>query len=373
MNEKITTVAFHTYTRALMIKALLEAEGIDCFLSGENIVQPAVGAGVRIRVKESDVPKAIGVIERISREWGESKEKAIKRMFSARRILVPVDFSDYSLNACRYAIGIAERFKAEVKLFHAHFKPILDVPAYEGSHMYQLNYDKYFEELEIMARRKLIQLRDELQKEIDEKHLSHVTLSYGTASGFAEDAIIEYSHRYKPGLVVIGTHGVGQKTEGIFGSVALKLIDDLDIPLLAVPSTAPYTDLDHIRHLIYATDFDESDVMAIHKLLFFMRLHHMELHCVHISVGKQKPWDPVKMESLRSTFEDDFPGQKVNCAIIVSDNVLTGLEAYMRNHDVGIVAFTTHKRNLFTQFFTPSITRQALRRFNKPVFIFQTH
>ncbi|MDP2423249.1 MAG: universal stress protein [Bacteroidales bacterium] len=372
MKDKLTTIAIHTYSRALMLKTQLESAGIDCSLTGVNIVQPSVGGGVKLKVRNIEVAHALKIIEAIKEESGRDKEKTVKQMQRIRRILVPVDFSDYSLNACRYAIGLAEKFKAEVKLFHAHFKPILDIPAYEGSHMYQLNYDKYFEEIEIRARRNITELKDLLKKEITDQKITGVTLSYSLGSGFADEAIMDFCEKYNPGLVVIGTHGVAEKTEGIFGSVAAKLIDRLNVPLLAVPASASYKGLDKVKNGLYATDFDENDVIALHKLIHFIRPFKMHLHCVHISIGRKKPWDPVKMESLQHSFKEDFPGQKLTCNIMVSDDVLIGLETYMRNNNVGLIAFNTHKHSLFAQLFTTSITRNAIKRFNKPVFIFQS-
>jgi hypothetical protein len=98
----------------------------------------------------------------------------------------------------------------------------------------------------------------------------------------------------------------------------------------------------------------------------------MKLYCVHVSIGQKKPWDPVKMDTLRSYLKEEYPEQKLKCSIMVSDNIFNGLETYIRNNNISIVSFNTQKRNLFTQLFTPSITRKALSRFEKPVFIFRS-
>jgi nucleotide-binding universal stress UspA family protein len=372
MNNKLTTIAFHTYSRALLIQSQLEAAGIECFLSNVNDVQPAVGGGVRLKVRNKNIEKALRIIEKASATAGKGKEKTVKKMHSVRRILVPVDFSDYSLNACRYAIGLAAKFKAEVKLFHAFFKPVMEMPTYEGAHMYQLNFEKYFEEIEIWAKKQLVELMQDLNTYVKRKKLSGVKLSASVANGFAEDAIIEMHEKYKPGIVIMGTHGIGEKTEGIFGSVTSRLIDKLNVPLLTIPSAATFQGIAKIRNILYATDFDDSDFTTINKLINLIRPFNMKLYCVHVSIGQKKPWDPVKMDTLRSYLKEEYPEQKLKCSIMVSDNIFNGLETYIRNNNISIVSFNTQKRNLFTQLFTPSITRKALSRFEKPVFIFRS-
>lgn len=373
MDDKLTTIAFHTYHRALLLKSQLEAYGVDCFLSGENLIQPAVAGGVRLKVRSSEVEKALRIIEDLKVVSGSNKEKLFSRLQNVRRILVPVDFSEYSLNACYYAIELAAKFKAEVKLFHASFKPAVEVPpTYEGAHFYQINYNKYFEELDIKARRQLIEMRSELKTYVNKHGLSGIKLTYGILHGFAEDAIEEMCMKYRPGIVVIGTHGLGQTSEGFFGSVANRLIERLNVPILAIPASATYKGIGKTRNLLYATDFDETDYEALHKLIFLTRPFELSIHCVHISVGRKKPWDQVKMDSLRSSLHQDYPAQVIECSIMVSDNILNGLETYMRNNSIGLVAFNSHKRTLFTQLFAPSITKQALSRLTRPVFIFRS-
>lgn len=372
MEDKLTTIAYHTYSRALLLQSQLEAAKIDCFLTNVNVVQPNVGSGVRLRVRNKDVESALRIIEKSSVSFGKGKEKSVKQVHNIRRILMPVDFSDYSLNACRYAIGLAAKFKAEVKLFHAFFKPVMEMPTYEGAHMYQVNFDKYFDEIEIKAKKQLKDLMEELNLYIKKKRLSRVKLSATAANGFAEDAIIEMHEKYKPGIVIMGTHGIGEQTEGIFGSVASRLIDRLNVPLLSIPAVATYQGINKIRNILYATDFDDSDYMAINKLVNLIRPFNMKLHCVHVSIGCKKPWEPVKMDAIQEYVKEEYPGQRIKCSIMVSDDILNGLEAYIRNNNIGIVTFNTRKRSLFTQLFTPSITRKALSRFSKPIFIFRS-
>ncbi|MBE0661651.1 MAG: universal stress protein [Bacteroidales bacterium] len=372
MEDKLTTIAYHTYSRALLLQSQLEDAGIDCFLSNINIVQPAIGSGVKLKVRDNDVEKALRIIKKASDVAGKGKEKTVKQMHSVRRILLPVDFSDYSLNACQYAIGLAAKFKAEVKLFHAYFKPVMEMPAYEGAHMYQANFDKYFEEIEIKAKKQLHELVHELNQYIVRKKLGKIRISASLANGFAEEAIVEIIEKYNPGIVIMGTHGIGEQTAGIFGSVTLRLIDRLHVPLLTIPASATFKGIEKTKNILYATDFDDTDYAALNKLLNLIRLFDMKLHCVHVSIGRKKAWDSVKMDEMHNYIKEEYPSQRLKCSIMVSDNILNGLETYMRNNNIGLVSFNTHKRNMFTKLFTPSITRQALSRFSKPVFIFRS-
>ena len=50
-----------------------------------------------------------------------------------KKILVPVDYSDCSTFACRYAIKIACKLGAEIKFFHSYYSPAFDLIELAGA------------------------------------------------------------------------------------------------------------------------------------------------------------------------------------------------------------------------------------------------
>ena len=63
MEDKLVTLAIHTYEKAQILKTILETEGIEVYIHNVNQIQPVISAGVRVRIKESDLPHALRVIE----------------------------------------------------------------------------------------------------------------------------------------------------------------------------------------------------------------------------------------------------------------------------------------------------------------------
>jgi nucleotide-binding universal stress UspA family protein len=101
----------------------------------------------------------------------------------------------------------------------------------------------------LRSRRKgqLHELVQELESYIQKKNLGNIKVSATSANGFAEDAIAEIAEKYKPGIVIMGTHGIGEQTQGIFGSVTSRLIDRLTVPLLTIPAAATYQGIGKIK------------------------------------------------------------------------------------------------------------------------------
>ena len=119
MEDKLVTLAILTYTKAQILKNVLENEGIETYIHNVNQIQPVVSSGVRLRIKESDLPRALKITE--SSTWLSESivgEKTPKVDNKSNKILIPVDFSSYSMKACEFGFNLAKTENSEVILLH---------------------------------------------------------------------------------------------------------------------------------------------------------------------------------------------------------------------------------------------------------------
>jgi hypothetical protein len=63
MEEKLVTLAILTYAKAQILKSVLEKEGIKSYIQNVDLIKPVVSSGVRLRIKESDLPHALKITE----------------------------------------------------------------------------------------------------------------------------------------------------------------------------------------------------------------------------------------------------------------------------------------------------------------------
>ena len=78
MEEKLVTLAILTYTKAQILKNVLENEGIETYIHNVNQIQPVVSSGVRLRIKESDLPRAL----KITLKWSIALRRSLFRLIS---------------------------------------------------------------------------------------------------------------------------------------------------------------------------------------------------------------------------------------------------------------------------------------------------
>jgi nucleotide-binding universal stress UspA family protein len=367
IKERIITVGHFAWSRALLIQIILQDSGIDCFLVPKDTV---LSRGyVDVRVQEKDLENALKIISTAALATGSAKEHAIHKIQVIRRIMVPVDFSDISFNACRFAVSLAAKYKAEVKLVHVFYNPAIDVSPYADHYSYQIKLVESLREIEKSARENMLKLEHKLKIWSIKENMSQVHISVKLINGFSTDEIIGYSKIYRPALIIMGTRGLTRDNYKAFGRVVSKVIESSSIPVLALPA-GTVKSIGEIKSVLYATDFDPSDYSALNRLIQMMMPFNIKIHCVHISLVEKKIWDTVKLDELKAHLLNEYEGIDFSFINVVSDNLLTGIETYIRDNEIDALAVTTHKRNLLEKVFIPSVSRKIYSETGKPLLVF---
>ena len=145
-------------------------------------------------------------------------------MITIRRILVPVDFSDFARPAVRYAAELAEKLSAELVLLHVVPDAVLALPdavmptPTPATDLFELT-DAAKEGLaHLVAAEKLEKLSPRLEVRI----------------GSAAEEIIAAARDLHADLVCIGTHGRGGLARMLLGSVAEHVVRQAPCPVLTV-------------------------------------------------------------------------------------------------------------------------------------------
>ena len=140
-----------------------------------------------------------------------------------RRIVCPVDFSEYSEYALHYAVDLAKTFGAELKLLHVVELPFL--PSYSLAGVPDLSLP--VEQVEENAKERMNELLAECRKTY-----AKVEAELRTGAPFLE--IVNYAKEAEADLIVVGTHGRTGLSHMLIGSVAEKVVRKAPCPVLSV-------------------------------------------------------------------------------------------------------------------------------------------
>jgi len=142
-------------------------------------------------------------------------------MISLKNVLCPIDHSDCSKEALKYAVTLAMRDKAKLLLLH-----IIDIRSFS-------------EGLEAMSKplldeETLEQLRAKLLDCIPEEIRDDMDVEAIVAQGIPFAEIISTAKEKKIDMIVIGSHGRTGLSHMMLGSVSEKVVRKAPCPVLTV-------------------------------------------------------------------------------------------------------------------------------------------
>jgi nucleotide-binding universal stress UspA family protein len=289
-----------------------------------------------------------------------------------RKILVPVDYSECSKFACRYAIKIACKVRAEIKFFHAYYSPAFDLIELAGAVQTQSQLrEEVTTNLEASEKATIESYIQQMKDYMAECGMAETLFSYNITPGVPEDEIISFSEEYGPDLVVMGTHGKGTGMGSIIGSVTAAVINRIAFPIIAVPEKYIFVGERNVKNVLYVTDFDESDFLSLKKLMNITEQLDLDIHCVHIG-DNPKEWDQVKMDGLMGYFSKAYGKTQVSYSFINQKNLLEDLDNLVREKSINIISLTSHRRNLIDKLFRPNLPKKLFYHSGIPLLVFHS-
>lgn len=142
---------------------------------------------------------------------------------NAKRIMCPVDFSEFSESAVGYASTLAQEAGAKLYLVHVD----------ESQVPYDAGFAGYIPPMDPEAiKEKLAEVR----ATVPGVETEHVMLT-----GRAADALVDFANDHDIDLIVMGTHGRTGVARLVMGSIAEAVVRQAACPVLTVklPSRIP--------------------------------------------------------------------------------------------------------------------------------------
>lgn len=366
MKDNLITLATDTSTSIELLKKRLEDAGIECFVKKAGSTAGSESENSQLKISESDVEGAMRIINEIKTFMEKAELKYLNQI---RRILVPVDFSDYSKNACIYALELANIYKADLKILHVYYAPLIDLVPITDAYSIQVDMDINLREMEDQTKKALSDFVSQINEIALSKGYGDLKINYSMCEGIVEDEIVRMAQQYKPGIIVLGTKGKGKKQSDIIGSVVHRVLDNSRVPILAVPEGSSFKGMDSIKNIVYATTFDDSDFIAVRKLIAIVSAFDLKIHCVHISESGKDPWDELKMGTLKDYFKKIHGSIAIECSFIQGDHPVDNLEAYCNTNKIDLIAVTSRKRGLLQRILNPEITKKLIRTSSLPLLL----
>lgn len=270
-----------------------------------------------------------------------------------KNILVPIDFSDCSINALRFAIEAAYQLKARLHLFHAYHIPI---PVAEMT----LAMDaRIVEDFQSKAETNYAELKADIPS------VTEVTDSFEIEFAFAIDAILKRA-KQDVDLVIMGTKGATGLKEVLMGSLTADVISKSNRPILAIPEDAQSC---NIRKIIFASDFNKVDDPSCWDIITaIVEGFGASLDLLHVNpnlgaTSVEKAEEAFHLDQYLKEIEHEF-------LFVTDKDVEKGINDYVNKNPVDMLILMPKRHSLFGKLFHTSVTKKMAYHTHIPLLAF---
>jgi len=270
-----------------------------------------------------------------------------------KKILFPTDFSTIANNAFLYALKMADTLEAEIVLLHT-----FDLPLIENAEM-PMNFKEIYDTMEMQQLESFKDYIPNLQEIASSNKLGHIKLSHILKSGDLIYAMKEAIAEQNISLVVMGTSGVSNWFESLFGSNAGEAITALTVPVLSVPIEAQYH---KIKTIAFTTLYREKDMNALKKVMAIAEKLNASVKCLYVKKsGSEITDDQIALWQARCS---QWPIQFFD---IPHDDVRETIQDFLHSKHVDLLTMLTEKRGFFEDLFSTSLTQKLAYKLDIPM------
>jgi nucleotide-binding universal stress UspA family protein len=262
-------------------------------------------------------------------------------------ILIPIDFSENSLNAIKYAISFFEN--QDVNFYVLHVSLVSEMN--EG--------ECYYKDSDVLLDQKVtISPSDKLQIELqniknlaaNRRHSFHGILEYVQFIEAMRKCVVEKDIDY----IVMGTKGESKYGNTVLGSHTADVITRVKCNVLVIPEKARYSKPENI---VFPTDFN---IYYKNKLLSslseIIKSTSAKLNVLYIS-KKVRDLTPLQKKN-RNYLQDFLEDKPHNFHFISNANIDNAIEDFVSKTSVDMIAMVAKNLNLFQRtLFQPRVAK----------------
>ena len=355
--NRLITVAINTFDRAVELKNTLEEEGIEVKLHNVNLDEKVLSSGVRVRIRERDLPQALQIIE--SPETTTSDKCCV---------LLPVDFGKYSLKSVKLGMEYARRTRGRVLLLHSYINERHTMSLPFGSDRYDSPEDE-IKGIKKNARERMEEFTKMLNEKIAAGELPKVKIDTRVTEGIPEEQILHYAQKNDVSLIVMGTSGTNRRRQNLIGSVAGEVMDACKFPIFTVPIGMPDIGLTDITHVAFFSNLIQQDIISFDRFARLFNMRGVEVTIVPVVDKKERRLVDQSLQQLAQYCREHYPECTFKTKRIATKSFIDNVSQFIKDEGIQLIAVPNKKSSIFSRLFNPSLAHRVLFQTDTPMLV----
>jgi nucleotide-binding universal stress UspA family protein len=268
------------------------------------------------------------------------------------KILIPLDFSDISLEAVKHACLILKYTAGEIILLHVHKKrDVLDfiAPENEASDVLVTNF----------VSKKLEELAEKIRKE------NNLIVSARVSVGNITGEIMKIVEQDDISLIIMGTRGRDTDNNRFIGSNAYRVITKSKIPVIAVHSSYAKPAYENI---LIPIDTSEHSRQKVDSAIYLAKKLNSQLSVIGL-IGKGEETYTYKMEVIMGQIQKLAKDKNVNCVTEIQTSVNRAVSTltYCETINADLIIIMTDQHAEFSSIILGTYAHQLINESKVPV------
>ncbi len=254
------------------------------------------------------------------------------------RVIIPVDFSETSLNAARYTAKMLAGIDDSVAILYHNYES-------HDDHDISLNYQESLKQEFLRAGVKSVECEGEM-------------------GGDLIDNISRLAHTIRATLIVMGITGKSTIRQVMFGSNTLKLIDKNLYPVMIIPPDAEFTGINNVA---FASDFKNventtpADLICSVLEMFNPKLHIFTVNKdVYISINEEMEKEKGKLQKMFIKYDTEF-------YFITMNDFYSAVDNFISDYKIDIMITIPKHQSNSTSLFKSSHTKRLAYHSHIPI------
>lgn len=275
-----------------------------------------------------------------------------------KKIIVPVDFSEYSEFALKAAALLSKKVPVEIYALH-----MLDLQEVNMSQTSSYSQEKgiYFLKLAEQKFKKFLQ-KDFLKEVKVVPVIKHYKV-FSEVNAIAKEINAD--------LIIMGSHGASGLKEFFTGSNTEKVIRYSEIPVLILKNELKDVDFSDI---VFATDFSEETIPSYKRMLGSLDFLGAKKHLLFVNLPNEKFKTTPEMDTLANNFLMSAEGnvdRLINVNFVCAKTVEDGILSFSNAVGADLITIITHGRKGLAHVFSGSISEDISNHSALPIMTFK--
>lgn len=275
-----------------------------------------------------------------------------------KNILVPVDFSSLAAFALEFALELAEKAQAKIKVLHVVEFPVGGAVDPIGLPIPTQMDAEFLGILKENAEKRMVKFLKNVKQPAHVETVIEVGNPYINITDYIKDENID--------LVVMGTKGASGFREFFIGSNAEKVVRMSKCPVITMHEKVKFST---IKNIAFATNFDDPSEELITELKRLQEIFQAKLHLVRINTPNNFERDRIARPALQRTAErymlKDYTINIYND--IYEDQ---GILSFTQDIGADMVALGTHGRTGIGHLISGSIAEDVVNHATQPIWTY---